>query len=187
MSLAKEKVSTVGIRNQVTLPKIIREKMRITQKTTAYIRSTEKGNFLLITLEPPTGTTFNKIKISEKGQLVIPKNLRESKKITEGTNLIFSMSGTSEIKIQKLLKKRKEQEKNWRWNFLVEIIGAMENISGLKDIEIKDMSIILDSKKGSKALDKSILETLKKIENLLGTRIMVEKIKEGKIKLTPLQ
>ena len=63
----------------------------------------------------------------------------------------------------------------------------MEDISGLRNLEINNMSVVLDAKKGTSSLDKSTLETLKKIENLLGTRLMVEKIKGDKIKLTPLQ
>ena len=70
-SLTKEKVSTVGISNQVTLPKLIRIISGISSKTPAFIRANDQTNGLIITIEPPTEGTYNKIKISEKGQLVI--------------------------------------------------------------------------------------------------------------------
>ncbi|MFW9998159.1 MAG: hypothetical protein ACFFD4_39320, partial [Candidatus Odinarchaeota archaeon] len=63
---ASEKVSTVGIRNQVTLPKTIREGMNIKEKTRAYIQGSEKGDYLVISLQPPVEGVYSKIKISEK-------------------------------------------------------------------------------------------------------------------------
>ncbi|MFW9995999.1 MAG: hypothetical protein ACFFD4_28420, partial [Candidatus Odinarchaeota archaeon] len=116
-----------------------------------------------------------------------PKNLRESKGIKEGTNLVFSVTGENEIKVQRLLKKRKEQETNWRWNFLVEIIGAIEGVSGLNSLDIKDDSLVMDLKKNTESLENELVEMLKKIENLLGTRLLIERTEDKKIKLTPLK
>ena len=188
MGITREKVSTVGIRNQVTLPKLIREQAKIGNKVQAYIRANEAEKCLIITIEPPTGT-YNKIKISEKGQLVIPKNLRESKGITEGTNLVFTVTREKEIWLQKLIEKRpvgKRKVENWRWTFLVEVIESFEAISGLKDLDIDGASLLLEIKNGSKYSENDLLETVKKMEKLLGTRLVVEKLGKDKLKLTPL-
>ncbi|MFW9996418.1 MAG: hypothetical protein ACFFD4_30525, partial [Candidatus Odinarchaeota archaeon] len=119
-------------------------------------------------------------------QLVLPKNLRESKGIKEGTNVVFSLLSEEKIKVQKLLEKRKEQEASWRWNFLVEIIGALEGLVGLEKLEIKDNSLVLQVKKGARSLEKEIIETVTKIENVTGTRLIVERLQEDRIKFTPV-
>ncbi|MFW9997109.1 MAG: AbrB/MazE/SpoVT family DNA-binding domain-containing protein [Candidatus Odinarchaeota archaeon] len=181
-----EKVSTVGIRNQVTLPKAIREGVNISKKTRAYIQAGEKEDQLVISLQPPVKGVYSKIKISPKGQLVIPKNLRESKGIKEGTNVVFSLIDGERIRVQKLLEKRKEKEKTWRWTFLVEVIGALEKLAGLEKLEIKGTSLVLSVKKGTKALEKDIVETVTKIENVTGARLVVERLQDDRIKFTPI-
>ncbi|MFW9997768.1 MAG: AbrB/MazE/SpoVT family DNA-binding domain-containing protein [Candidatus Odinarchaeota archaeon] len=181
-----EKVSTVGIRNQVTLPKVIREGMNIKEKTRAYIQAVDKEDCLVISLQPPAGGVYSKIKISEKGQLVLPKNLRESKGIKEGTNVVFSLISDEKIRVQKLLEKRKEREASWRWNFLVEVLGALEGIAGLEKLEIKDSSLVLQIKKGANSLEKEIIETVTKIENVTGARLLVERLQDDRIKFTPI-
>ncbi|MFW9995312.1 MAG: AbrB/MazE/SpoVT family DNA-binding domain-containing protein [Candidatus Odinarchaeota archaeon] len=183
---ASEKVSTVGIRNQVTLPKTIREGMNIREKTRAYIQGSEKGDHLVISLQPPVEGVYSKIKISEKGQLVLPVNLRESKGIKEGTNVVFSLISDEKIRVQKLLEKRKEREASWRWNFLVEIIGALEGLTGLDTLEIKDNSLVLQIKKGVKSLEKEIIGTVTEIENITGARLLVERLQDDRIRFTPI-
>ncbi|MFW9996573.1 MAG: AbrB/MazE/SpoVT family DNA-binding domain-containing protein [Candidatus Odinarchaeota archaeon] len=181
-----EKVSTVGIRNQVTLPKAIREGMNIKEKTRAYIQASEREVQLIISLKRPTEGVYSRIKISPKGQLVIPKNLRSSKGIEEGTNLVFSLLDEEKISVQKLLDKRKEKEKTWRWGFLVEIIEALEKLTGLEKLEIEGTSLVLQIKKGIKTLEKDIVEAVTKIENVTGARLIVERLQDGKIKFTPI-
>jgi len=181
-----EKVSTVGIRNQVTLPKVIREGLNISEKTGAYMQGSEKSDQMIISLKQPAEGVYSKIKISEKGQLVIPKNLRESKGIKEGTNLVFSLISDEKIGVQKLLEKKKEKETNWRWNFLLEIIRSLEGITGLEKLEIRDGSVVLQVKKGTASLDKRIAETVTRMENVTGMRLMVEKLQDNRIKLTPM-
>ncbi|MFW9997472.1 MAG: hypothetical protein ACFFD4_35860 [Candidatus Odinarchaeota archaeon] len=97
-----EKVSTVGIRNQITLPKMIREGVNIREKTPVYIQAVDNVDYLVISLQPPVGGVYSKIKISEKGQLVISKSLWESKGIQGGTNVVFSLINTEKIKVLKL-------------------------------------------------------------------------------------
>ncbi|MFW9998243.1 MAG: hypothetical protein ACFFD4_39750, partial [Candidatus Odinarchaeota archaeon] len=66
---ASEKVSTVGIRKQVTLPKAIRERVNITEKMWAYIQASDKDDQLIISLQPPVKGLYSKMMISPKGQL----------------------------------------------------------------------------------------------------------------------
>jgi AbrB family looped-hinge helix DNA binding protein len=180
-----EKVSTVGIRNQVTLPKQVRERVKVGEKTTAYIQAWEKEEFLVITLEPPNNGVYNKIKISEKGQLVIPKNLRESTGIIEGTNLVFSVFGKERIRIQKLKEREIEEKYPKRWNFLIDVLDVLNKATDLKNVEIKKKSLIITSMtlQGSDSL---IKELLSKLEGLLDTRLILERIDAKTIKLTPL-
>ena len=187
LTAPKEKVSTVGIRNQVTLPKQVRERVKTGTKRLAYIQAREKEDSLFITLEPPTAGTYNKIKISEKGQLVIPKNLRESKDIREGTNLVFSVKGEREIMVQKLIDQRKEHEISWRWSFLVEIIKTVEQVTAMKNVSIEGNSLVLSTKKELEKSKEGMLGIVSKMETLLGSRLMVEKLKENKIRLTVLK
>ncbi|MFW9996149.1 MAG: AbrB/MazE/SpoVT family DNA-binding domain-containing protein [Candidatus Odinarchaeota archaeon] len=181
-----EKVSTMGIRHQVTLPKAIREGVNISEKTRAYIQASEKEDQLVISLQPPAEGVYSKIKISGKGQLVIPKSFRDSKGIQEGTNLVFSLLSGEKIKVQKLLEKRKEREPEWRWSFLVEIIGALEGLAGPEQLEIQDNSLVLKIKEGVQSKEKEIIETVTKIENVTSVRLMVERLQDNKIKFTPI-
>jgi AbrB family looped-hinge helix DNA binding protein len=179
-----EKVSTVGVRNQVTLPKVIRKKAKIKEKMVAYIQAKDKDNFLVITLDPPKGV-YNKIKISEKGQLVIPKNLRESKNIKKGNNLVFSIKDENVIAVKKLIERRKEKNKNWRWQFLVDVMKSLETVPSLINIRIEDKSLALVIKKGQDIGGEEMLELVNKMEKILGMRLLVEK--QGlKINLRPM-
>ncbi|MHA1449668.1 MAG: AbrB/MazE/SpoVT family DNA-binding domain-containing protein [Candidatus Hodarchaeales archaeon] len=184
MVIAIEKVSTVGIRNQVTLPKSVREGIKINKKTQAYIQAIEKEDILVISLDPPSGGIFNKIKISEKGQLVIPKNLRESKGIGEGTNLVFSISADKNIKVQKLKERKEGKPAVKSWILVMEILDALNNMADLKNIDIDGQSLVINFKKEYKG--KAMKNILAKLENLLGTRLMIEKLENNKVKLTPL-
>lgn len=83
-----QKVSTVGIRNQVTLPKDIRKQLQQKDKFSAFISVDKK--MLRITLSKPEGL-HNSIAVSDKGQFVVPKNLRESLDISENDNLVFNV------------------------------------------------------------------------------------------------
>jgi AbrB family looped-hinge helix DNA binding protein len=184
--VAVEKVSTVGIRNQVTLPKPVRLKVNISEKSSAYIQAAAKnGEYLVITLQPPESGVYNKIKISEKGQLVIPKNLRESTGINEGTNLVFSVIEGKKIRVQKL-KERKTGQLPKRWNFLVEVLDALNQITDLQNLDIDGKSLVVTIAKKKGSVDKLITELLTRLENLIGTRLIIEKIDDKKLKLTPL-
>lgn len=82
------KFATVGIRNQVTLPKEIRDKAGISEKIIAYIMP-DNGKLIISVNEPESKNGHSRIKISAKGQFVIPKHLRNSYKIKKGINLAF--------------------------------------------------------------------------------------------------
>ncbi|MFW9991271.1 MAG: AbrB/MazE/SpoVT family DNA-binding domain-containing protein [Candidatus Odinarchaeota archaeon] len=181
-----EKVSTVGIRHQVTLPKAIRKGMKIKEKTPAYIQAVDKEDYLVISLQRPSEGVYIKIRISEKGQLVMPKNLRESKGIQEGTNVVFSLISDEKIKVQKLLEKRKELEPEWRWLFLVEIIRSLEGLAGLDTLAIEGNSLVMQVKKGDNSKEKELTALMTKIENVTGSRLMMERLSNDKIKFTPL-
>ncbi|MFW9994299.1 MAG: AbrB/MazE/SpoVT family DNA-binding domain-containing protein [Candidatus Odinarchaeota archaeon] len=182
MSTPEEKVSTVGIRNQVTLPKHIREKAKIGEKIAAYIQVRE--DMLVITLDPPDeGIVYNRIKISEKGQLVIPKNLRESKGIKEGSNLIFNSTNGDEITVRKLVEKRGSTAKNWRWNFLVAIIKSVGSVPNLARYEIVNNKLVLFLKKEIRNND--LTDLVDSLEKQVGTRLIIEK-DDDKIFLIPM-
>ncbi|MFW9991578.1 MAG: AbrB/MazE/SpoVT family DNA-binding domain-containing protein [Candidatus Odinarchaeota archaeon] len=181
-----EKVSTVGIRNQVTLPKPVREELNIGEKSLAYIQAAVKeGKYLIITLQPPEAGVYNKIKISEKGQLVIPKNLRESTGIYEGTNLVFSVIGGNEIRIQKL-KERKTDQFSKRWSFLVEVLDTLSQITDLDNLDVEGNSLFVTISKKKGSTDNLVTELVTKLESMIGTRLIIEKKDDTKLKLTPL-
>ncbi|MHA2297127.1 MAG: AbrB/MazE/SpoVT family DNA-binding domain-containing protein [Candidatus Hodarchaeales archaeon] len=181
-----EEISTVGIRNQVTLPKQVREKVKIGEKIAAYIQAVEKREFLVITMDPPSNGVYNRIKISEKGQLVIPKNLRESTGIVEGTNLVFSTHEKGKIRVQKLKEREIKEKTPKRWNFLMDVIDVLNIATNLKDVEIKKGSLIITMKTEQRSNDNLMKELLVRLEGLLDTRLIVEKIDIDKIKMTPL-
>ncbi|MFW9996442.1 MAG: AbrB/MazE/SpoVT family DNA-binding domain-containing protein [Candidatus Odinarchaeota archaeon] len=183
MKASSERVSTVGMRYQVTLPKVIRENAKIKEKMVAYIHARDKEDSLVITLNPPGEGVYNRIKISEKGQLVIPKNLRESKHIKQGNNLVFNIEGDQEITVKKLAERRRERDANWRWQFFIEIIEMIGTIPELDRLDIENDSLVLTMKK---ELDSTkLLELVMGLENNLGKRLMVEK-NEKKINLRPM-
>ncbi|MHA1449288.1 MAG: AbrB/MazE/SpoVT family DNA-binding domain-containing protein [Candidatus Hodarchaeales archaeon] len=172
-----EKVSTVGIRNQVTLPKAIRESLQISEKTVAFISVCDDG-LRLTTVKPEEGV-FNRIKISEKGQLVIPKNLRESLGIREGTNLLFMKEEKGKIKITKL----KETEKvttGDHWNLLVKFVRILGEY-GMK-VSMDGKAMIIKTESGNERN----IQFLEELEKLTGNRFLLEKIDIG-LKLTPLE
>ncbi|MFW9993913.1 MAG: hypothetical protein ACFFD4_17850 [Candidatus Odinarchaeota archaeon] len=143
-----EKVSPVGIRSQVTLPKAIRKGMKSNDKTRAGIQGDKTGNYLVITLQLPAGGMCSRVLTSEREQLVILKNMREPKGIREGMNLVFSLiSDEKKIRVQKLLEKWKERELEWRWHFLVEVIWALEGQAGLNKLETEGTSWCYVSRK----------------------------------------
>ena len=172
-----EKVSTVGIRNQVTLPKPIRESLQISEKAEAYICVAEDG--LKLTTAQPEEGIFNRIKISEKGQLVIPKNLRESLGINEGTNLLFLKEEKGKIKITKLKESEKATTGN-QWNLLVSFVQTLSEY-GMK-VSMEGKSMVIMTEGGN---EKNI-KFLEELETLTGNRFLLEKIKTG-LKLTPLE
>ena len=181
-----EKVSTVGIRKQITLPRAIREKLFTGGKTIAYIQARDKEGFLAITLQPPATGTYNKISISSKGQMVIPKNLRESKGIKAGDNLVFSIRN-GEIRLKKLAEQRSEREPNFLWNFLVEIINWLESAgsSNVNNVSVAGNSLLLVIKSDNPEPRVNVLlETVRKLETLLATRLIIEKLQDNKVKLT---
>ncbi|MFW9993446.1 MAG: AbrB/MazE/SpoVT family DNA-binding domain-containing protein [Candidatus Odinarchaeota archaeon] len=183
MKSLNERVSAVGVRNQVTLPKVIRRKAKIKEKMVAYIHARDKEDSLVITLNPPDEGVYNRIKISEKGQLVIPKNLRESKHIKQGNNLVFSIEGDQEITVKKLAERRREKSNNWRWQFFIEILETVEAVPELDHLDVEQNSLVLILKK--ELSGEKLLELVTKMENNLGTRLMVEK-NEKKINLRPM-
>jgi len=184
MKSMNEKVSTVGVRNQVTLPKVIRKKAKIREKMIAYIQAREDENNLVITLDPPAGI-YNKIKISEKGQLVIPKNLRESKGIKKGNNLVFSIKDEKEIAVKKLDERKKEKAKNWRWDFLVSVMAVLDTVKALDTVKIEDASLALMMKKNQDLSGEKLLDLVTKMEKHIGMRLLVEK-SGSKINLRPM-
>ncbi|MFW9996641.1 MAG: AbrB/MazE/SpoVT family DNA-binding domain-containing protein [Candidatus Odinarchaeota archaeon] len=180
-----EKVSTIGIRNQITLPKDIRDAVKITAKTEVYIKNQEDQESLIISLEKPTEGVYNSVKISEKGQLVIPKNYRESKGIKGGTNLLFRVSSGTDIIVQILPPERKESTRDQRWNLLIDIFKALNGFSTMNTLQINDGSLVVGFDKDIK-VDSKLTENIERIENILGTRLMVEKVQDSRLKLTPL-
>ncbi|MFW9994843.1 MAG: AbrB/MazE/SpoVT family DNA-binding domain-containing protein [Candidatus Odinarchaeota archaeon] len=181
----EERVSTVGIRNQVTLPKGVRDKLKIVTRTPAFIRAGGIDNRLIISLNPPEGSIFNRIKISEKGQLVIPKNFRESTGIKENTNLVFSVEG-EEIAIQKLVERRASLADNY-WSFLLSTIVTIDSFSSLEQIEVEnDKKLVFHF---DKQLDTDMISQLvTAMEKLAETRCLVETINDRRtIKLSSLE
>ncbi|MFW9994863.1 MAG: AbrB/MazE/SpoVT family DNA-binding domain-containing protein [Candidatus Odinarchaeota archaeon] len=168
-----ERVATVGLRNQVTLPKEIRKNVRIVPKQTAFISSLDKDDCLVISLEPPDNGVFNRIKISEKGQLVIPKNLRDSKHIKEGTNLVFTVKNDREITMKKLKERCVEPVSGWRWQFLVDILTVLEPVSDLTRMETGDRSLVLVLKEEDK--NSLLINVVNELEHITGSRLMVER------------
>ncbi len=140
-----EKVSTVGIRNQVTMPKVIRESLKITTKITAYIRAVDKEKKMVITVKEPESGVYNRIKISEKGQLVVPKNLRESMGIKEGTNLMFEKKGEG-IRVTKLDVAGKGKEKLDTWQLVIDFVSILQK-HGLQP-EVKGGDLLVTGGKG---------------------------------------
>ena len=170
-----EKVSTVGIRNQVTMPKVIRESLKITTKITVFIKAVDKEKKLVITVKEPESGVYNKIKISEKGQLVVPKNLRESMGIKEGMNLMFSKTGEG-IKVTKLERAGKEKEQLDTWQLVIDFFSVLQK-HGLR-AEVKGENLLVTGGKGG-------VEFIRELEEMMEVRVMVEKTAEG-IELTPL-
>ncbi|MFW9992924.1 MAG: hypothetical protein ACFFD4_12855 [Candidatus Odinarchaeota archaeon] len=177
-----EKVSTVGVRNQITLPKLVREKLNITVKTAVFIQSDDKADSLVMTLEPPQNGVFNRITISGKGQLVIPGNLRLSKGIKEGTNLIFSLTG-DRIKVQKLARS-KQKKMPTRWTFFLTTFKVLLGLS--PRIERENDAIVLTVNGQQEAPGKAFMTSVKELEDLVGSRLMIEKLDVRTVKLSPL-
>ncbi|MFW9997178.1 MAG: hypothetical protein ACFFD4_34360 [Candidatus Odinarchaeota archaeon] len=180
------RVSKVGARNQVTLPKSIRNGLNLVEGLNAYIGADEKGNYLIISLQDSPDEAFDEIRISNKGQLIIPKKFRNLKGISEGSNLVFTVISATEITVQKLLENRKEQEIKWRWNFLIEIIGTLDEISGIRNLEFENGSLVLITDNISDFQKKELVEMLVKIENLTGLRLMFERRSDYKMALIPV-
>jgi AbrB family looped-hinge helix DNA binding protein len=187
VSTINEKVSTVGVRNQVTLPKTVRERVDIANKATAFILAADKEDFLIITFQSPSSGVYNKIKISEKGQLVIPKNLRMSMGIAEGTNLVFSVTEKKMITIRILEKSKESTSANSKWQFLTKLLEIAEQFRGLEKTSVENSNALLLHFIKPTKVDKSFANTLAKLEDLLGSRLVPEILEGGKkIKLVPL-
>ncbi|MFW9996155.1 MAG: AbrB/MazE/SpoVT family DNA-binding domain-containing protein [Candidatus Odinarchaeota archaeon] len=182
LKMLDERVSTVGVRNQVTLPKVIRKKAKIREKAVACIQARDKDGSLAITLNPPEQGVYNRIKISGKGQLVIPKNLRESKGIKEGVNLVFSINGDGEITMKKLAERRGTKSSSKRWDFLISTVGILYTPELDKlTVEGNSLSLRLKKEPGNATL----MELVTDLENRIGTRLLIEKDR-NKINLRPL-
>jgi len=168
-----EKVAAVGIRNQVTVPKTIRDRMKITAKTEAFIRAVN-GNELLMTLEKPASGVYNRIKISQKGQLVIPKNLRHSLGIKEGTNLVFKGTASG-VTVKKLSTVKRAGTTPVSWSLLIDFFTILKK-KGLQPA-MKDGKLAVTGAKG--------LECVRELEELFVMRLMAERTAEGMV-LIPL-
>ncbi|MFW9991206.1 MAG: hypothetical protein ACFFD4_04025 [Candidatus Odinarchaeota archaeon] len=189
MKTREERVSTVGVRNQVTLPKDVRNKAHIAGRSTAFIRADAESDSLIITPKPPDTGIYNRIKISEKGQLVIPRNLRESKGIATSTNLVFSISGEGEVTVQKL-KERKAAISDGRWQFLMRVVETVTSYGNLESIRVEGSgsrkSLILNFKEPVEA-GSSFSEVLEALEGLADVRFLIEILPDHKsVKLQPL-
>jgi AbrB family looped-hinge helix DNA binding protein len=163
---------------------MIREKTRMKEKTVAYVQAREKEDQLVISGYPPEGT-YNKIKISEKGQLVIPKNLRESRSIEKGNNLVFTIASDRTIVVKKLEERKTEKEKNWHWDFFIEVFGTLQDIPSLDATKIEEKALTLTFKKGQEPKGAKLLDLITKLESKMETRLLVQK-DGSKIILRPM-
>ncbi|MHA2331375.1 MAG: hypothetical protein ACXAEU_05050 [Candidatus Hodarchaeales archaeon] len=108
-------VSTVGPRNEITLPRIIIKRANLSNKRPIYLFPVDENDTLGISPRPPVKRPYRKIWLSRKGQFIIPGFLRKSRGITTGTNLMFLYNG-SEILVTILSSRvaEKERENNWK-------------------------------------------------------------------------
>ncbi|MHA2297654.1 MAG: hypothetical protein ACXAEU_13785 [Candidatus Hodarchaeales archaeon] len=179
-----DRVSPVGPRYQVTLPKKVREKTKFSNgRTKAYIQAPTDKDYIIISYDQPD-RSHSIIKLSEKAQFVIPKDFRESKSIEKGSNLIFSRLDETIIKMVKLddLTNRKTTE--IRWEIFIEVLKIINHFVN-HDIKVEDNSITITSPDGldNKQTSLLIIET----ERIAGKRLIVEKIRRENasgIKLT---
>ncbi|MFW9998122.1 MAG: AbrB/MazE/SpoVT family DNA-binding domain-containing protein [Candidatus Odinarchaeota archaeon] len=125
--------------------------------------SDDKTDSLVMTLEPPQNGVFDRIKISEKGQLVIPMNLRTSKGIKEGSNLIFSVTG-DRIRVQKLVK-TKQKKKSKQWFFFLNALKILLDLS--TRIGRENDAIILTLNGQQEASGNAFMASVKELETSL--------------------
>ncbi|MHA2335504.1 MAG: hypothetical protein ACXAEU_25970, partial [Candidatus Hodarchaeales archaeon] len=139
-----DRVSPVGPRYQVTLPKKVRERTKFSNgRTEAYIQAPADKDFFIISFERPE-STHGIIKLSEKAQFVIPKDFRESKSIERGSNLMFSRLDDMNIRMDKLEAITKRETTDTRWETFIEVLKVINNFAN-HDIKTGDQSITITS------------------------------------------
>ncbi|MHA2297704.1 MAG: hypothetical protein ACXAEU_20065 [Candidatus Hodarchaeales archaeon] len=166
-----DRVSPVGPRYQVTLPKKVREKTKFSNgRIEAYIQAPADKDFFIISFEQPE-RTHGIIKLSEKAQFVIPKDFRESKRIDRGSNLMFSKLDNNNIKMEKLDEITKRKTTDTRWEIFIEVLKVINHFAN-HDIKTDDQSIIITSPDDLD--DEQIRSLIIETERITGKRLMVE-------------
>jgi AbrB family looped-hinge helix DNA binding protein len=165
------RMAPVCARYQVTLPRDVRERLPLKKGgTDAYIQPRDEKGYLVITLKKPEGT-YNPIRISHKGQWVIPKNIRKSQDIEEGTNLKFTTIDNCDIEVRKTSKK--EQKTIQNWNFFLDVLDYTNKY----ELKASDQAIQIERKNG---LDKGeSLDLLDEMEKITNTKLMMERTDKG--------
>lgn len=183
----KVMVAKISNRNQTTLPSEIRHKMGITGKRSLFVWQSPflSEETVILSIEPPVKKTYKAIKISDKGQIVIPSHYRDSLGITLGDNIVFSIvSNMIELPEVILFQKMKDHENVlFTWDHMINVIEIVSLIS--KNISVRDSSILVlgltvDDR------EKTFIERIRAIEGILGVKLMISR-KDKKLLLTPVK
>ena len=163
----------IGERNQVTVPKVIRKVVGIKDKSLAFIGTRDgEPSCMYLSVERPESGVFNTISISEKGQMVIPTNLRLSLGVTAGTNLVFTAWGKGKpVEITRLDKKKSAGGERWQLLFSLLTTASKHGLA----VKPREKSLLIIGETSTSNLREFVGE----LEKLVGTRLLVEKTSNG--------
>jgi bifunctional DNA-binding transcriptional regulator/antitoxin component of YhaV-PrlF toxin-antitoxin module len=191
----KRAISRVGSRAQMTLPKDIREKMKVNKGLPELLFFWHSPlltrKIIIVSLDPPVKIPYEVMTLGRKGAFTIPRRFRNGMGITAGDSVFFSISqdfACDKFTDVILLKKAEIfNGEEYLWEKMITVIDKLMAFS--RDISVNKKKILvftLNKKKMSKTVERKFIDWITTVEELIDEKLLISR--DGKIlRLLPLR